>query len=460
MHKTDRMIDEQTPDASRVPPETRERSLRYGIRNGLYASVMVGGGENYLSAFALLLQATPFQIGLLSALPQLVGVWSQLLSVKALQWFRFKRPIALLGTIGQTAMWVPLLGLPLLFPEYGAWLLIAMAVGYFAMGHFAIPAWNTLLTDLIHPNRRGAYFSRRIRIMSVANFLALCAAGIVLHVSELWEEPWMGFTVIFVLAALARAISVRYLAGIVEVGPPVTRELDLGLWGFIRRERSSNFQRFVVYSGLMHACVLLSGPYFVVYMLEDLDWSYVEYAMWLASGVVGQFLTLKSWGHVGDRFGNKKILVVTGLIVPVLPVLYLVDTDLVYLVGVNFLGGVTWGGLALGLQNYVFDAVPAEDRAKGVAVWNTTNAIGWFVGAMVGGWLAGVAPDTLALGGLTLHLASNLQVLFLVSGLLRLVVVLCLLQTFQEARATEPISYAALFFELPLIKPLARLVRT
>ncbi len=45
---------------------------------------MLGGGENYLSAFALLLHASAFQIGLLSAPPQLIGTVAQLLSVKAL----------------------------------------------------------------------------------------------------------------------------------------------------------------------------------------------------------------------------------------------------------------------------------------------------------------------------------------------------------------------------------------
>ncbi|MFM7840709.1 MAG: MFS transporter, partial [Nitrospira sp.] len=96
----------------------------------------------------------------------------------------------------------------------------------------------------------------------------------------------------------------------------------------------------------------------------------------MAAGVVGQFLTLKPWGRLGDRFGNKKLLVATGLTVPFLPMLYLISTDFVYLLGVNFFGGSIWAGLALGLQNYVFDAVRPEDRAKGVAVWNTINAMG------------------------------------------------------------------------------------
>jgi MFS family permease len=190
-------------------------------------------------------------------------------------------------------------------------------------------------------------------------------------------------------------------------------------------------------------------------MIRDLHFTYLEYGTWLAAGVLGQFLTLKPWGLISDRYGNKKLMVVTGLAVPVLPMLYLLSTNLAFLVIVNLLGGIVWAGLALGLQNYVFDAVRAEDRAKGVAVWHTINAIGWFVGAMVGGWLATATPAEIHWAGVNVQLASNLPVVFFLSGLLRLIVSLTLLGTFGEARAVEAISHRQLLTKLPLVKPLS-----
>ena len=101
-----------------------ERNRRYGIREGAFAAVMQGGGENYLSAFALLLHATAFQVGLLSALPQLVGTWSQLLSVRVLHRFPHRKALILTGAVGQALCWIPVLLLPLLIPDWGSWLLI------------------------------------------------------------------------------------------------------------------------------------------------------------------------------------------------------------------------------------------------------------------------------------------------------------------------------------------------
>src|SRR3989454_142892 len=358
-------------DSMEHPAAISERSRHYGIREGAFQAIMVGGGENYLSAFALLLHASAFQIGLLSALPQLVGTWAQLFSVKVLNRFHHRKAL------------------------------------------------------------------------------------ILVHAAEAWEKPWAGFVIIFLLAAAARGVSTSYLARIDESTESVTREAEFRLLAFLRRERGSNFQRFLVFSGLMHVSVLIAGPYFVVYLLHDLHFTYLQYTAWLAAGILGQFLTLKPWGLLGDRYGNKRVLKVTGLLVPFLPMLYVISTEFYYLIAVNFAGGVIWAGLSLGLQNYVFDAVRPEDRAKGVAVWNAVNALGWFLGAMIGSWLAAIVPSELGLLGWHLSLVSNLPFVFFISGVCRLVVSLSLLGTFRETRSVEPSSRRDLVAGLPLIKPLA-----
>ena len=90
----------------------------------------------------------------------------------------------------------------------------------------------------------------------------------------------------------------------------------------------------------MHASVLIAGPFFVLYILQDLHLSYFPYGAWLAAGLLGQLLTLHAWGQLGDRFGNKALLSITGFMVPFLPMLYLVSTNLFFLLTVSFLDGV------------------------------------------------------------------------------------------------------------------------
>ena len=436
-----------------VQHESSEPSRRYGLRDGACQAITQGSGEQYLSAFALLLHASPFQLSLLSALPQLIGTVAQVASVKLLRWFPDRKALILAGTVGQAFAWIPILLLPLLFPDTGPWLVIAGTALYFACTQFTTPTWNSFIADHLDQHERGAYFARRATIMASLSFAALCVAGWLL---SLWQQhalAWIGFALIFTLAGVARMCSAMALSNVQDVHHTSHADTTPGFRTFLTGT-SLSFRRFLLFSGLMHAAVLIAAPFFVLYMLRDLHLAYWSYGTWLAAGILGQLLTLGAWGRFADRFGNKALLSVTGFMVPFLPMCYLAGTNLPFLFCVNFLGGVTWGGLALGLQNYVFDAVRPADRAKAVATYSTINALGWCVGALVGSWLVNLLPSQIAIAHFSLSLASNLPLVFFVSGALRLAVSGSLLGAFHEARAVEHAPFTQLVWELPLLKPL------
>jgi MFS family permease len=436
-----------------VQHESSEPSRRYGLRDGACQAITQGSGEQYLSAFALLLHASPFQLSLLSALPQLIGTVAQVASVKLLRWFPDRKALILAGTVGQAFAWVPILLLPLLFPDTGPWLVIAGTALYFACTQFTTPTWNSFIADHLDQHERGAYFARRATIMASLSFAALCVAGWLLSLWQHHALAWIGFALIFTLAGVARMCSAMALSTVEDVHHTSHADTTPGFRTFLTGT-SLSFRRFLLFSGLMHAAVLIAAPFFVLYMLRDLHLAYWSYGTWLAAGILGQLLTLGAWGRFADRFGNKALLSVTGFMVPFLPMCYLAGTNLPFLFCVNFLGGVTWGGLALGLQNYVFDAVRPADRAKAVATYSTINALGWCVGALVGSWLVILLPSQIAIGQFSLSLASNLPLVFFVSGALRLAVSGSLLGAFHEARAVEHAPFTQLVWELPLLKPL------
>jgi MFS family permease len=231
-----------------------------------------------------------------------------------------------------------------------------------------------------------------------------------------------------------------------------------GFRHFLANAASRDFRRFLLFSGLMHFAVLLSGPFFVIYLLRDLHWSYLQYAGWMASSISAQFLTLGPWGRIGDRYGNKALLALTASAVPFLPMGYLLSDHYLFLLTVNFFGGVIWAGLSLGLQNYVFDSLRPEERTRGVALANALNAVGWGLGALTGGWLATLMPTELSIGSWRLTPASNLPFLFCLSGGLRLVIAMSLLGTFAEPRCISSPPSRHLVWELPFLKPLVALL--
>ncbi|MBH0201839.1 MAG: MFS transporter [Nitrospira sp.] len=450
---------EHTSAHNPLPIGPHESGRRFGIRDGLFQAVAQGGGEQYLSAFALLLHATPFQLSILSAIPQLLGTWAQFVSVKVTHWFPSLASQVFWGIIGQSLAWIPILALPLLWPDQGPWLLIAAVAVYFTFAHFTSPAWNSLITDLLEPDERGTYFARRSRTIAMASFLALCLAGALLSFFEQQQLLWVGFAVMFLTAGLCRSASALLLLKVRGLPSHEPNGNPTGFLVFLRTGMSENFRHFLLFSGLMHSAVLVAGPFFVIYLLQDLHLAHWQYGAWLGAGIIGQFLTLPAWGQFGDRFGNKALLTFTGLLVAFLPMLYLFGTAWPFLVTVNFFGGVVWAGLGLGLNNYVFDAVQPADRGKAVAISSIVNGIGWAIGTVVGSVLIGILPDRLQTWALTLEPASNLPFIFFLSGLLRLIVSTTLLRTFHEPRHVEQQAHHRLLWELPLLKPLRRLSR-
>ena len=447
--------DESSPP-SQADRDILARGRRYGLRDGLCQAVTQGTGEQYLSAFALLLQTSPFQLSILSALPQLIGTWAQLLSVKVLRWFPDRKTLILRGTIGQAVVWLPIVSLPWLLPQWGPWLIIAGAAGYFACSHFTTPAWNSFITDLLDPNERGVYFAQRARIMAVVSLLALFFGGSLLSFWQQYEATQIGFLILFLVAGGARLVSARHLGRVQDSHHHAQIRDQGGFRRFLRERATTDLRWFMVFSGLMHFAVLIAGPFFVIYILRDLHLSYWGYGGWLAASILGQFLTLNQWGHFGDRFGNKALLSATAFMVPFLPMGYLFSTNWVFLVTLSFLGGVTWAGLSLGLQNYVFDTVRPEDRAKAVALSKTVNALGWSIGALTGSWLIASLPGNIHLGSWTVDPVSNLPFVFFLSGCLRLVVSVTLLGTFHEVRTVEQLSQHRLMWELPLLRSIAQ----
>jgi MFS family permease len=436
-----------------------ESGRRFGIRDGLFQAIAQGGGEQYLSAFALLLHATPFQLSILSAIPQLLGTWAQLVSVKVAHWFPSLASQVFWGIIGQSLAWIPILALPLLWPDQGPWLLIAAVAVYFTFTHFTSPAWNSLITGLLEPNERGTYFARRSRTIAMTSFLALCLAGALLSFFEQQQLLWVGFAVMFLTAGLCRSTAALLLLKVRGLPSHEPSGNPTGFLVFLRTGTSKNFRHFLLFSGLMHSAVLVAGPFFVIYLLQDLHLAHWQYGTWLAAGIIGQFLTLPAWGQFGDRFGNKALLTFTGLLVAFLPMLYLFGTAWPFLVTVNFFGGVVWAGLGLGLNNYVFDVVQPTDRGKAVAISSIVNGIGWAIGTVIGSVLIDTLPNRLQAWNLMLEPVSNLPFIFFLSGLLRLIVSTTLLRTFHEPRQVEQRAHHRLLWELPLLKPLRQLSR-
>ena len=419
---------------------------------------MIGTGETYLSAFAVFLKASTPQIGLLASLPTLLASFVQLLSAWLGRRTGMRQPIVLAGASLQALSWLPIMALPIFFRDAAVALLIASVVLYHCGAHLAAPQWSSQIGDIVPERRRGRFFGLRTQIVSLTTFLSLIAGGAILHLFDSAGLTLAGFVVIFTVAMLARLVSVYHL---MKMHDPKLHTASAAATidkGWLRRLRKSNFARFSIFFALMQFSVAISSPFFAVYLLRDLQFSYGQYMLNSGMSILAQFLTLSQWGRLSDVFGNRRTLSATGLLLPLMPLLWLFSSDFYYLLFVQMLSGLAWAGFTLSAGNFLYDLIERNKRTTYLAVHNILAGVGIFCGALIGGYLALVLPEELRFGDIAWDWVSPLLGVFALSAVARAIVALILLPKIREVRKVRPISFSNLIIRVTRAHALAGLV--
>jgi MFS family permease len=216
------------------------------------------------------------------------------------------------------------------------------------------------------------------------------------------------------------------------------------MFDFLRRMRKSNFGRFVAFIGFMNFSVQIAAPFFSVYMLRDLKFDYLTYAVINMTTPLTMVLMMGRWGARADHVGNIKVMRFTSLFIPFIPILWVVSPNVIYLICVQVFAGFFWAGFNLSSSNFIYDAVSPEKRIRCIAYFNVVNGVAIFSGATLGGYLVRFLPP---------FLGYRILTLLLISGILRFIARSVLIFV-REVRGVKDVSSMQLFYSVISRKPL------
>ncbi len=425
-----------------------KKSLKYSILDGTFFSMMVGFGESFFSAFAVFLKATNMQLGLLGSLPQALGSLSQLFSNKLIELFKSRKKFVYIGALLEGLMYIPI-ALVFFFGTFRVFHLVLFVCLYWIFGMIISPAWNSWMGDLVHEKERGIYFGRRNRITGLILFFSLLMGGLILQrFTDGTIKEYIGFIIIFSIALLARVVSFLYLTKKYEPKYTIVPEAQFSFIDFLKQARSRNFGLFVLYLCFMNFSVFFAAPFFTAYMLYDLKLNYMTFTIINATALIIKYLSMPVWGKSSDKYGTKKILTLTGFLMPLIPVLWLFSKDTLYLILIQMYSGFVWAGFEISSFNFVFDTTTPAKRATCVAYYNVLNGVAIFIGAMIGGII--VKYNNV--------FWSKYLFVFLLSGLLRYLASFAFIPKIREVRSVEHIPYHKLFFQIITTMPTAGLI--
>jgi len=409
-----------------ITEEKRIKSLNNSLRDGICASITDGLTSNYLIPLALALKATTIQIGYLSAFPLLIG---SLLRFKTADFASFvkNRPKTIAFFVCFLATIHFLIGLiPFIFYKHPIIFLIAFISCMASTEAFAGPIWASLMGDLIRPEKRGYYLGWRNRILGFVNVIFSFIGGLILYISG--KKVFWGYLILFFLAGIFRFFSGYFISRMDDCEIQIKKEHYFSYWMFIKRLKESNFAKFTVLIALLSFSTNIAAPFFTVYMLRDLKFSYLTYTILVTVATISGLLSLTYWGKFGDRLGNVRVMKISSFFIPILPIMWLIWNNPFYIGIIQILGTYFWTGFNLATGNFIYDVSSSEKRARCIAYFTATNGIAGFLGAFIAGYLAKWLPG---------FYGNKLLTLFLLSGILRLIVLSLGLPNIKEVRKVE-----------------------
>jgi MFS family permease len=421
------------------------KSLDISWKEGIAASIMQATADEYLIPLGLFLGATPMDIGFLVAIPHLLGSFSQFFAVKVVELFGSRLRFLVRATFLQALFLLPLAVFPFFFFHSRILALIFCVTLFRVLANLIATVWGGLTSDYLAPEERGQYFGWRSRVTGIAGMVTTVFGGILLSAFKSFSTA-VGFCMLFGATALARFVSSGLMSKMQDVPEQHKPSDRFTFFMFLRRFRESNFVKFVFYVASITFATTLAAPYFSVYMLQDLHFSYLTYMSIHMGAVVSSLVSFTIWGKHADKIGNARVLKATSLMIPLIPLLWIFSSNLVYLFAIEVFAGFVWAGFNLCSLNFIYDAVSPGKRVRCLGYFGFINGVATFMGAGLGGYLAERLP---LLNG------SRILTLFAISAALRFLSHFLLSRHFHEVRpATQKVSSVELFFSVVGITPL------
>lgn len=420
-------------------------SLTASWKEGIPAAVMISVTDFYLIPLGLLIGAKVHEIGLLVALPQLLGAAAQLAAVKAVDAMGSRRRFLVWGCVVQALLLIPVAFLPYMASGYRVWLFIALIMLFRVMGSLIATVWGSQMSDYLVPEERGKYLGWRNRIAGISGVAGLILGGLLLQGFRS-RAPELGFCLLFCVTAGCRLLSAFWMSRLQEIRQERRAADDFSFPQFILRFRESNFVRFALYVSGITFAAHMTAPYVGVHLLDNLHFNYAQYMAVFVTSQAAQFISFPIWGRHADIVGNARVLKTTSLLLPLIPIYWMFVTDLRILLIFELFGGFVWGGFNLCSANYIFDAVTPEKRVRCLAYFSLLNGTALFLGAMTGGYLAEHVPH---------WFMFRISTLFLLGSVMRFAMHFILSRGFKEVRSSaRDVSSRDLFFSVAGIRPI------
>jgi len=369
-------------------PEKTRQNLRWFWYDGLFSSASDNIIFTYMTLYVLALGATRAQIGIMSALSSLSATLLLLPGALLVERFNHRREITLLFGGGIARLAILLIALIPFGLSGMAMALAAMALSITrdAFANLAFPAWLSFAADIIPMEGRGRYFGSRNFIMGIAGMLTLLLVGALITRLPQPEGYQLGMALAFVLGTASTFSFSRLHDPAGQVAPQKPPPLELR--SLLRDLRLVPALPALIATAVVWNFFLnIPGPFFNVYLVVNLKASAAMVGITAITSTVSSLLVQRRLGRLADRWGAHRLQLISGLLIPILPLAWAFIRAPWHVILINIVSGALWGAYGLASFNLLLELTPQEGRARYSAMYQIFVTLAMAAGAAVGSWM-------------------------------------------------------------------------
>jgi MFS family permease len=384
---------------------------KFSILNGVASTIVASTSNNYFSLFAIsVLGATNYQVGLISSLPQFIGMFAMIIGSFILSRLEEKKKFTALSILFTRLFVFSMVFIMFVPAEYRSWVFVLLIGLMNFPGSFMLLSWQSLIGDLIPDQRRNSFFSERNRILTIVGMITTFLMGIILQQFD--KANPLPYQILFFIAFIFGVVEVYYLFKHVEhkkekpIKPIKEKKLQLK-WDVFKDKR---FVIFLICSLYFNFTWQMAWSLFNIYQIKYALANGLWISLFTVANQISQVISYKWWGRMADKHGNAKMLIFVSLGMASAPLLTVLSTNLYYLIVVNVFTGLFVAGTVLILFNQLLEVTKEENRSSYIANYNILLAIIGFIAPQFGVFLLEISNINIAMTTSTIFRASSVFV--------------------------------------------------
>lgn len=362
-----------------------ESNEKYSILSGVASSASLSLANNYFTLFAILvLGATNYQVGLISSLPQIVGMVAVIPAAYFVNKAKLKKGITCYS-IFFTRLTIILMVFVVLVPaKYAAWIFVILIALMNFPGQFLNLSFQAFLADLIPEERRNFFFATRNRVLTITGLIVTLAVGLFMKTQS--NDDVFPYQILFVLAFVAGMFELFYVHKHKELPQQI-----------LNQERPSFFSKkvfghkpylaFLICGLFFNFAWQMAWPLFSIFQIRNCHANGLWISLFNVSNQLTQIISYPIWAKLGYKYKNSTLLVITSIGMGLGAGLTPVFENLYWLIFVNIISGFFVSGTVLLLFNGLLESSKEEIRTSFVANYNFLLAFVAFVAPQIGVFL-------------------------------------------------------------------------